>query len=163
MRTKSINFPNSLSEFEDLFDKLQRASVNRLLLTGGLAIKSGGSATAKFANTLYVLVDGVLVKKTTADCAALAGTLPTTGKAVWVFTIEADGTLHAHASNLDATALADIVFPEIPDGEVVYGFVIVENATGSNFVGGTTALDTGSLTVTYVDTVGSFLPELAEL
>lgn len=162
-RTKSINFPNSLSEFEALFDKLQRVACNQLLKTGGLVIKAGSSALAKFANTLYVVVDGVLVKKTTADCAAFAGTLPTTGKAVWVFTIDAAGVLHTRRSNLDATTLAAIVFPTIPTGEVVYGFALVENATGSDFVGGTTALDVGSLTVTYFDTVGPFLPELATL
>jgi hypothetical protein len=58
------------------------------------------------------------------------------------------------------TTLAGILFPTVADGQVVIGFVIVDDGTGSNFVPGTTALDTGSLTVTYINTPYPFIPGL---
>ena len=163
MRTKSISFPNSLSEMEDLFDKLQRAETNRLLNSGGLAIKAGSSAVVKTVNTVKVLVDGVLVSKAAADMAALVGTVAHDAFNVWVFTVNAAGTLASHQGTAGAT-LAEVVFPEITDGQVCLGFVIINPTGTGTFTGGSSALD-GATTpnAVYIDTPFSFLPELAEL
>jgi hypothetical protein len=163
-RIKSVGFPNTEGEFNTLFDKLQRAACNRLLTSGALAIKSGGSALAKFANTIHFMVDGVCGKKTTADCAALSGTVTNAKFNVFVFTTKIDGTL-ATRMGTEGAAEINVVFPAIPDGEVVIGFVIINPTGTGNFVGGTTALDDATVApnAVYVDTIGSFLPELSTL
>jgi len=72
-RTKSIKFPNSLTEFSDLFDKLQRRLCNNVFNSAGLVIKAGSSALAKSVNTITFVVDGVIAQKAAADMAALSG------------------------------------------------------------------------------------------
>ena len=57
-RTKSINFPNSEGELSTLFDKLQRSTTSELLVSGALAIHGSTSALAKFASTIYFMIDG---------------------------------------------------------------------------------------------------------
>jgi hypothetical protein len=52
-RLKSINFPNTRTEESALFDKLQRAACNKLLVTGALAIHGSSSPKAKIANAIY--------------------------------------------------------------------------------------------------------------
>ncbi|MDP3327193.1 hypothetical protein [Parvibaculum sp.] len=134
-----------------------RTRVNTSMLTkAGLAIKTGGSPTVRYANPIAALCNGVPVRKAAGDMAALVGTLATAKSAAWAFYIDAAGTLTTSAKTADAdthdAALALLVAP--PDNKAMVGFVVVDNATGSGFVGGTTALDTGSLTVTYYDTMG---------
>jgi hypothetical protein len=162
-RTKSVKFPNSSDELSNLFDKLQRRFCNHIFNTGGLAIKAGSSALAKTVNTVYFIADGVLASKAAADMAALSGSNVANGsKNVYVFTVNASGTLATRAGTA-ATTLGGITWPTVPDGEVVIGFIIVENGTGSDFVPGTTALDVGSLTVTYVNTTYPFIPGIETL
>jgi hypothetical protein len=163
-RLKSIKFPNSLTEFEALFDKLQRFTTNRLLNTGGLAIKTGGSALAKTVNTSYFMVDGQLYSKAAADMAALSGTVTNAKFNVFVFTVTAAGTL-ATRMGTEAATLGGVAFPTIPDGEVPIGFVIINPTGTGNFVGGTTPLDDATVApgAVYVNTVQGFLPSLATL
>ena len=152
-RTKSINFPNTESEMSAPFDRLQRAVTNVLLSSGGLAIHGTSSALAKFANTLWYMADGVLCTKATADCAALSGTVTNGKYNVFVFTVQADGTLSTHMGT-EASAATGIVFPTIPDGEVVIGFVEIHPSGTGDFVGGTTNLDDATVVpnAVYVNT-----------
>jgi hypothetical protein len=163
-RTKSIKFPNSLEEFEELFDKLQRLATSKLLNTGGLAIKAGGSALAKTVNTIYFMIDGQVYSKAAADMAALAGTVTNAKFNVFVFTVNSAGTLAAYMGT-EAATLGGVAFPTIPDGEIPIGFVIINPTGTGNFVGGTTALDDATVApnAVYVNTVQSFLPALATL
>src|SRR4051794_2715040 len=92
-RTKSINTPNTQSELMGLLDKLQRAIINHLLNTGGLAIKAGASALAKTVNTIYFVLDGQVFSKAAADMAALAGTVTNAKFNVFVFSVNSAGTL----------------------------------------------------------------------
>jgi hypothetical protein len=163
-RTKSINFPNTESEMSNLFDKIQRVLANRIVVTGALAIKAGGSALAKTANTIYFLVDGQLFSKAASDMAALSGTVTNAKFNVFVFTVNSAGTLKSYMGTQAAT-LGAVVFPTIADGETCIGFIIV-NPTGSgDFVGGTTALDDGTVTpnVVYVNTGDALNAMLATL
>jgi hypothetical protein len=130
--------------------KLANALQGHVLNTGGLVI-SATTTLAKIANTIRYMLNGNLYSKTTVDCAAISGTIATGYKNVVVFYIDDDGTMGS-VMGTAATTVAGITFPAVPDNVAVIGFIIIENATGSNFVGGTTALNTGSLTVTYVDT-----------
>src|SRR6185369_8905743 len=110
-RTRSIKFPNSLTEFENLFDKLQRRASNIVFNSAGLAIKTGGSALAKSVNTITFVVDGVIAQKAAADMAALSGSTVADGsKNVYVFCVDAAGTLTTLAGTA-ATTLSGIVWP----------------------------------------------------
>lgn len=143
-RTKSINFPNSETELSGVFDKLQRNLVNKILQKGTLAIHGSASAVVKTTTTLYVMVDGVIAKLAAADLTALAGTVKNATFNVYVFTINAAGTVKVYLGTA-GTTLAGVVFPTTLDGEVPFGFVLVNPTGTGDFVGGTTALDDGTV------------------
>lgn len=163
-RTKSINFPNTESELSALFDKLQRSTVNSLLVSGALAIHGSASALAKTAATVYAIVDSVLVKLAAADMPALVGTVTNATFNVFVFTVNASGTTKTYMGT-GASTLGGVVFPNTADGEVPIGFVIINPTGTGNFVGGTTALDDATVVpnAVYVNTVGEFFPQLSTL
>jgi hypothetical protein len=52
------------------------------------------------------------------------------------------------------TTLAGVVFPTTPDGEVPFGVVLINPTGTGDFVGGTTALDDGTVApnAVYFDT-----------
>lgn len=161
-RTHSIKFPNSLEEFEDLFDKLQRALTAQLLNTGALAI---GTAKAKvlIANTIYALIEGTLVKKTTAEI-VLSGTVTNAKFNVYVLSINSAGTVAA-AMGTEAATLGGVTLPPLPDGSAMIGFVIVNPTGTGNFVGGTTELDDATVApnAVYVNTPFPILPGMQTL
>jgi hypothetical protein len=163
-RTKSVNFPNTQTELSNLFDKLQRATVNCLLVSGALAIHGSSSALAKFASTIYFMIDGQCYSKATADCAALAGTVTNAKFNVFVFSVNAAGTL-ATQMGTEAATLGAVVFPAVADGSVAIGFVVINPTGTGNFVGGTTQLDDGTVVpnAAYVNTVGEFFPQFVTL
>ena len=163
-RTKSIKFPNSEGELSNLFDKLQRSTVQSLINTGALAIHGSSSALAKFANTIYFMIDGQVYSKTTADCAALAGTVTNAKFNVFVFGVDATGTLTT-TMGTEAATLGAVVFPALADGVVAIGFVVINPTGTGNFVGGTTALDDATVVpnAAYVNTVGEFFPQYSTL
>jgi hypothetical protein len=137
------------------------ALVNRansvILTKAGLAIKAGASAIVKAVSAFAAVVSGTIVRKAAnTDMAALVGTLATARSAAWAFYIDAAGTLTTSTKTADLTthALAIAALPATPLNKALIGWIVVDNATGTNFVGGTTALDTGSLTVTYYDSAG---------
>lgn len=55
-----------------------------------------------------------------------------------------------YSSDIANGALKVSDFPILDEDNVLLGFVIIRNATGSDFVPATTALDAANLTVTYV-------------
>ena len=152
------------TELTALFDKLQRSAVTKLLVSGALAIKAGSSALARTVATMYFMIDGKVYSKAAADCAALSGTVTNAKFNVFVFTINAAGTL-ATTMGTEASTLGGVTFPSIAEGSVAYGFVIVNPTGTGNFVGGTTALDDATVVpnAVYVNTLGEFLPELVTL
>ena len=163
-RTKSINYPNTQSEIGTQMDKLQRSTINSLLVSGALAIHGSASALAKTAATAYALVDSVLVKLAAADMPALVGTVANATFNVFAFTVNAAGTTKTYMGTAGAT-LGAVVFPTTLDGEVPLGFVIVNPTGTGSFVGGTTALDDGTVVpnAVYVNTVGEFFPQFSTL
>lgn len=163
-RNKSINFPNTESELSGLFDKLQRLAVNKILAKGTLAIHGSASAVVKTTTTLYAMVDTVLVKLAAADLTALSGTVVNATFNIFVFTINVSGTVKVYMGTA-GTTLAGVVFPVTPDGETPLGFIIVNPTGTGNFVGGTTALDDGTVVpnVVYFDSDLSLAANLATL
>jgi hypothetical protein len=96
--------------------------------------------------------------------AALAGTLTNAKFNVFVFTVNAAGTLKSYMGT-EAATLGGVVFPTILDGETSLGFIIVNPTGTGNFVGGTTALDDGTVVpnVVYVNTSDALNAMLATL
>lgn len=161
-KTISTSFTMSDAALRATLLKLQTAAVDLVLNSGGLALKTSSSALAKTVNTIYAMIDGVLVSKAAADMAALSGTTLADGdKNVYVFTVNASGTLATYQGTKAAT-IGGVVFPTIPSGEVVIGFVYIATS-GATFVPGTTALDAGTVTAVYVNTPYPFNPNALSL
>lgn len=141
----------------------------QLLATGALAIKAGGSAIVKTANTIYALTVAIatglvtLVTKAASDMAALAGTVTAAKFNVFCFFIDSAGTLTS-AMGTEGATLATVVFPTFPPGKACIGFVIINPTGTGNFVGGTTALDDGTVipNAVYVNTLGGINPTLTQ-
>ena len=132
----------------------------QILVNPVLAIKAGSSALAKSTNAFAAIVSGVVVTKAASDMPALTGTIPTAYASAYVFYMDSAGTLSVVKGNNVAGTTAVFATSDFfpmdtngltvkPEGKVAVGMLYVVNATGSTFTGGTTALDTASLTVTY--------------
>jgi hypothetical protein len=158
-RSKSISFPNTESELSAVFDKLQRAVTNTLNVSGALAIKAGASAIVKTAAAIYALVDGAQITKAAGDMNALVGTVTNAKFNVFLFTVNAAGTLKTYMGT-EAATFTGVTFPTVLDGEVTIGYVVINPTGTGNFVGGTTALDDATVVpnAVYVNTVGVFAP-----
>lgn len=146
-----------LAELISRVTVLQNRLNTCLLNSPVLAIKAASSTVVKASAAFIANINGVLVRKAAnTDMAALAGTLATAKSAAWPFYIDATGALTTGAKTADAAdhASAVALIPATPDGLALIGILVLDNATGSNFVGGTTALDTASLTATYYNTNG---------
>ena len=135
---------------------------NMTLSSCGLAIAGGAKLTAQVATPFTYLADGVLFTKPVADCSALVGTIADGKTAGWAFYIGSTGTITtsaktADAAGVDAAALAATYVLlnaiAVPAGKAVIGYLLVAT-TGATFVGGTTALDAGTATDTYMSLVG---------
>jgi hypothetical protein len=162
-RTKSIYFPNSLAEFSNLFDKLQRALTAQVLNSAGLAIGSSSKPKVKIVNTTYALIEGALASKTTAEI-VLAGSVTNAKYNVYTLAMDVAGAVTAQMGT-EAATLAGVVFPTIADGSALIGFVIVHPTGTGAFVGGTTDLDDATVVpnAVYINTPFPILPGLQTL
>jgi hypothetical protein len=126
---------------------------NQVLIDPVLAIKTSSSPIVKSTNaTLYTNRGGVYTKAA-GDMSALTGTIATAYTGVYTFQIDSAGTITTlkgtDALTADGVTLAN--FPSEDASKTTLGSVVIVNATGSTFTGGTTALDTASLTVYYTN------------
>lgn len=164
-RNKSINFPNTEQELSGLLDKLQRATVNSLLVSGALAIHGASAATVKTTATMYYLIDGQLFSKAATDpLTALSGTV-TNGKFnVFVFCINSAGTVTV-LMGTEAATLGGVVLPTVVDGTIAFGMIIINPTGTGNFVGGTTNLDDATVApnAVYINLVGELFPAMSTL
>lgn len=163
--SRSIRLTNATADqnLRDVLTSLQVSLLDFVMNTAGLAIKAGSSALAKSVNVIKAMVNGVIVSKAAGDMPALVGSIAASKKGLFVFSMDASGTLTTTPGTLTAATLADIVFPTVPSGNVVIGFIIVENGSASAFTGGTTALDATDITTTYVNTPFPFNPNALAL
>lgn len=142
-----MNNPRFGLHRQDLIDVLEKHVLN----SGDLQIKAGSNVAAKTVNTVYYFIAGKLYLKAAGDMAALLGTI-TNGKLnVFVFTVNAAGTL-ATAMGTEGATIDAVVFPATPADSVVIGFVYLTPAN-VNFVGGTSYLDGANITAVYVNAV----------
>jgi hypothetical protein len=147
-----------------VFKNVQRALTDFVFSTAGLAI--GTTTTkAKIATAFKALIDGAYVHKAVTDDAyTLSGTVTNAKFNVFVLTINAAGTCTARMGTEGSTRSA-IVWPTIPDGEVIVGFIEINPTGTGNFVGGTTALNDGTVVpnAVYVNTPFPFNPNILSL
>jgi len=157
-RSRSIKFPNTFTEVEALFDKIQRALSAVVVNSAGLAIGTTSKKDVKIANTTYAYVEGVLAKKTTAEI-NLSGTVVNAKFNVFVLAMDSAAAVTAYMGT-EAATIGGVVFPVIPSGSAVIGFVIINPTGTGNFVGDTTDLDDATVVpnAVYVNTPYPFLP-----
>lgn len=98
----------------------------------GTTAKAGVLATAFYR--IYALIGTVAVN----------GTQTVTPSFSWIASADFDNTI-------DLPNLGNAPLPDLPTTQAVIGWVVIQNATGSNFTPGTTSLSTSNLTVTYID------------
>jgi hypothetical protein len=152
-------------DIKKVFRSLQMALADSCLSSPGLAIGSSSKAKPKIVNTFYALIDGVLVKKTTAEITLTTANNVANAKFnVIVLTMNASGTVTPRNGTAGDT-IGAVVFPTVPSGEVVIGFVIVNPTGTGGFVGGTTEFDDATVVpnAVYVNTDYAFNPNILTL
>ena len=125
--------------------------------SAGLAISSGGAATAKTGSTAWVgTANGIPVSvAASTTMPALSGSITATYFNVFCFFIDS-ASVATSAMGTEGATLAAVKFPAFPEGKALIGYLVVTYA--STFVGGTTPLDTA--TTIYVNTVGAADPSV---
>ena len=125
---------------------------SQLVSTGGLVIKAGSA--------LYALANGILVTKAAnTDMAALVGTVTNAKFNLYAFYIDSAGTLTS-VMGTEGTTLAQVRFPQTPQGKALIGCVLINPTGTGNFVGGTTPLDDATVVpnAVYINTLGAVDP-----
>lgn len=129
----------------------------------GLIIKAGASALVKTgASDTYYIVKGVLVKvAASTDMAALSGTVTNALFNVFCYFLDSAGTKTTLMGREGAT-LALVKFPPFPENKALIGFTIINPTGTGDFVGGTTAIDDGTVvpTAVHVSCGDSFDPTI---
>lgn len=140
-----------------LFDRETSCPLN----SAGLVIHGSASAKAKTGSAdMYLLANGILQKIAAAtDMPALVGTVVNATFNVFCFFCDSGGTVTVAMGTAGST-LAKVVFPQFPVEKALVGFLIINPTGTGNFVGGTTALDDGTVVpnTVYVSPTGGFDP-----
>ena len=140
-----------------LFDRQTSLCIS----SAGLAIKAGGSAIVKTGASATILMANGRLQSIAAstDMPALSGTVTNAKFNVYCFFQDGGGTRTTLMGTEGAT-LAAVKFPQAPLGKALIGFVIINPTGTGNFVGGTTALDDGTVTpnAVYVNAQAGFDP-----
>lgn len=160
-RLAGFNDRFAARELDAFLAALTDRLTNVVFSTTGLVIKTSGSAIVKAGSALYGSVRGQKVyKASSTDMAALSGTVTNAKFNVFMFFIDAAGTLSS-AMGTEGATFSAVKFPTIPTDKAVIGFVIINPTGTGNFVGGTTPLDDATVTpnAVYVNTPGAFVPD----
>jgi len=143
--------------FEPIVERFRTVA----LANSTLVIKAGSSALAKTgAAASYFSVRGKLVTIAAGtDMAALSGTVSNAAFNVYVFYVDEDGTRTSKMGTEGAT-LAAVKWPQMDARKAVIGFVVINPTGTGDFVGGTTALDDGTVVpnAAYVSPTGMWDP-----
>ena len=151
----AAQYRSLLKTFYQLFDRINCVSLVSAALAGtAVTVPSTGAAWAGLA-------DGVLVSIATSTAMpVLVGTVATSTVNVFAFYVDSSGVVTSAMGTAGATAAA-VVFPPIPEGKTVLGYLTVAPDTGANFVGGTSNLNKANTHVSFVNVVGAFDPTSA--
>lgn len=127
---------------EPLFDR----QTSLPLTSAGLVIHGAASALAKTGSSAtYLLANGILQKiAASTDMPALVGTVTNATFNVFCFFIDSAGTVTSQIG-IQGSTLAKVKFPQMPKQKALVGFIIINPTGTGDFVGGTTALDDGTV------------------
>ena len=143
--------------FYPLFDRL----TSQVLSASGAGLTISGTATkVKAGNAFYFIANGILATvAANTDMAVLSGTVVNGTFNVFCFFVDSGGNLTS-AMGIAGSTLAKVTFPQFPEGKACIGFVVINPTGTGNFVGGTTALNDGTVTpnAAYVSTDGAWDP-----
>lgn len=143
--------------FEPIFDRYS----TQALTTAGLVIHGSAGTVPKTGTAAsYYVTNGILQTIAgSVDMPALVGTVVNATYNVYCFFLDVAGT-KTSAMGAAGTTLALVKFPPFPIEKALIGFIIVNPTGTGNFVGGTTALDDGTVTpgTLYVSPTGPFDP-----
>ena len=142
-----------------IFDRATSKQLN----AAGLVINTGGSPLVKTGATACHAIAGGILRSIAAstNMAALSGSVTNARFNVYLYMIDSAGTLTT-VLGTEATTLAGVLFPDVPQGRAVIGFTII-NPTGTGpFVGGTTAIDDATVVpnAVHVSLIGAFDPSI---
>jgi hypothetical protein len=148
---------NLITQYNALRADLTTIKTTNAYITtaAALAIKAAEGLLVKSTGAFAAVVAGnVITKAANTDMAALVGTLATAKSAAWAFEVDSSGTITTLTKTADVAtpALAIAALAAVTANKVRIGYIVVTNTSGSNFVGGTTALDATGIAVTYVNT-----------
>ena len=125
--------------------------------TAGLKVPKIGAADC------YAVANGTAVKIAAGtDMPALVGSVTNAKFNVFCFYVDSAGTVTS-AMGTEGATLAAVAWPATPSYKAIVGFIIVNPTGTGNFVGGTTALNDGTVipNTAYVSPVGAFDPKTA--
>lgn len=144
---------------EQILAAMAYAANNQPLTSFGFT--NGAAATVFKTGTSAALavVGGLLVKvAASTNAGALTGLSVANGSKVHIaLVLDSSGAITPYWGAI-STAVAACTFPDIPLNTAVVGTVLLENGSGSGFTGGTTALDTAGITLTYANGTGPLAP-----
>lgn len=153
--------PTTQINLRQLLTPIYDRQTSLAIVTAGLVIKAGASALAKTGAAIsYYLANGILQKVAAAtDMPALVGSVTNAKFNVYCFFIDSAGVVTS-AMGTEGATLAALKFPQFPVKKALVGFIII-NPTGTGpFVGGTTALDDGTVVpnAVFISPIGGFDP-----
>lgn len=152
----------SQQSLRNVLTAFQKGHMNVSFQSLALAITGGGSTTASRGAAFKGVVEGTPVTSSgAAAMPALSGTVTNGKYNVFCFYVDQGGNFST-LMGTEASAPAGIVWPTTPSQKMLVGFIVIY-ANGANFVGGTTALDAGTVTATYYNVVGSWEPSTVPL
>lgn len=156
------NLPTSYTLSDQALRNVLDSIANVSLSSAGLVIKAGGGVLVKAGTLSSVMANGVLVSiPANTDMPALVGTVATATYNVFVFSVNSAGVFTTQMGTAGAT-LGAVVFPVIPVGNTIIGFVVIHPTGTGSFVGGTTALDDATVVpnAVYTNTTYPFNPNV---
>ncbi len=153
---KNMDLGGKIVAMFNLANALYGVMLNHCVTAAGLAIGSSDPAKVKIVNTTTYVQAGIIKSKTTAEVAFTPTTHDIAPHASLVkeatFTLSLNAGTPTLTMGPIAVGAGNSVQPASPAGGVEIGKIIIAVAAGvTAFTAGTTQLNNGALTVTYVD------------
>lgn len=160
-RLSAIGDPRVANELYTLLKPIVERFRTSVHSTAGLVIKTGGSALAKTgAAVCHYSVKGKNRSIAAGvDMTALSGTVVAATHNIYVFTVDSAGTVFTTMGTAGATAVA-VTWPKLNFEHAILGYIKINPTGTGNFVGGTTALDDGTVApnALYISVLGVMFP-----
>ena len=164
IKKRLITLPNAREAFE--LQKVFEQCYNTQSLANVAVVAGGAVATWSTTNASMTIVNGVTVSKAAIGATAVptAAATTATGFQVVTYTIGLDvlGNVTTYTGPVitgpnAASALGSLIYPQVPDGVVVIGGVIIQTAATA-FIPGTTLFNAAGVTALAYSVTGPFFP-----